>query len=141
MLIFVILSQCNGNNCLRNAGYIFSDIELDRIFILADNIAMTKSQPNSYIQLEYPMVLRLMYGCGLRIGETLVLKMKDVDLDNGVLTLRHQRRQTTPCADAYIPGFNSSKLLHGNGINRKNRFILVPEYLFGHSYVNKNCVP
>lgn len=71
--------------------YIFSDIELDRVFILADNITMTKSQPNSYIQLEYPMVLRLMYGCGLRIGETLALKMKDVDLDNGVLTLRHTK--------------------------------------------------
>lgn len=60
--------------------YIFSDIELDRIFILADNITMTKSQPNSYIQLEYPMVLRLMYGCGLRIGETLTLRMKDLVL-------------------------------------------------------------
>lgn len=71
--------------------YIFSEIELDRIFILADNITMTKSQPNSYIQLEYPMVLRLMYGCGLRIGETLALRMKDVDLDSGVLTLRHTK--------------------------------------------------
>jgi len=71
--------------------YIFSDIELYRIFILIDNITMTKSQPNPYIQLEYPMVLRLMYGCGLRIGETLALRMKDVDLDNGVLTLRHTK--------------------------------------------------
>jgi len=71
--------------------YIFSDIELYRIFMLADKIKMTKSQPNSYIQLEYPMVLRLMYGCGLRIGETLALRMKDVDLDNGVLTLKHTK--------------------------------------------------
>lgn len=71
--------------------YIFSNIELDRIFILADNITMTKSQPNPYIQIEYPMVLRLMYGCGLRIGETLALRMKDVDLDNGVLVLRHTK--------------------------------------------------
>lgn len=71
--------------------YIFSDMELDRIFMLADNIKMTKRQPNPYIQLEYPMVLRLMYGCGLRIGETLMLRMKDVDLDNGVLALRHTK--------------------------------------------------
>jgi len=71
--------------------YIFSDMELDRIFIQADNISMTKSQPNPYIQLEYPMVLRLMYGCGLRIGETLMLRMSDVDIDNGVLVLRHTK--------------------------------------------------
>lgn len=68
--------------------YIFSDMELDRIFMLEDNISMTKSQPNLYIQLEYPMVIRLMYGCGLRIGETLMLRMKDVDLGCGVLALR-----------------------------------------------------
>lgn len=71
--------------------YIFSDIELDRIFMLGDNIKMTKSQPNPCIQFEYPMILRLMYGCGLRIGETLMLRMKDVNLENGVLAMRHTK--------------------------------------------------
>lgn len=71
--------------------YIFSDTELNKIFMLADNIKMSRNQLNPYIQLEYPMVLRLMYGCGLRIGETLALKMKDVNLDEGVLTLRHTK--------------------------------------------------
>jgi integrase len=71
--------------------YIFSDMELNRIFMLADNITMTKRQHNPYMQLEYPMVLRLMYGCGLRIGETLMLRKKDVDLDNGVLVLNHTK--------------------------------------------------
>jgi len=71
--------------------YIFSDRELERIFMLADNIRMTKSQSNPYIQIEYPMILRLMFGCGLRIGETLALRMKDVDLSMGVLTLKHTK--------------------------------------------------
>lgn len=71
--------------------YIFSDVELNRIFMLADNISMTKRQSNPYIQLEYPMILRLMFGCGLRIGETLMLRIKDVDFDNGVLVLRHTK--------------------------------------------------
>jgi integrase len=71
--------------------YIFSDTELDRILMLADNISMTKSQTNLYIQLEYPMVLRLMYGCGLRIGETLMLRMKDVDFGYGVLVLKNTK--------------------------------------------------
>lgn len=71
--------------------YIFSDEELKRIFTLSDTITLTKSQPNPYIQLEFPMMLRIMYGCGLRVGETLALKMKDVDLDGGILTLKHTK--------------------------------------------------
>lgn len=67
--------------------YIFTDDELSRIFNFADNIKMTESQPNPYIQLEYPMMLRMMYGCGLRVGETLALQMKHVDLSGGILTL------------------------------------------------------
>ncbi|GAE93140.1 mobile element protein [Gracilibacillus boraciitolerans JCM 21714] len=72
--------------------YIFSDEELKRIFALSDNIILTKSQPNPYIQLEFPMMLRIMYGCGLRVGgETLALKMKDVDLDGGILILKQTK--------------------------------------------------
>ncbi|OIJ14730.1 hypothetical protein BKP37_07045 [Anaerobacillus alkalilacustris] len=71
--------------------YIFSDEELKRIFALSDNITLTKSQPNPYIQLEFPMMLRIMYGCGLRVGETLALKMKDVDLDGGILILKQTK--------------------------------------------------
>ena len=71
--------------------YIFSDEEMTRIFALSDNIPLTKNQPNPYIQLEFPMLLRIMYGCGLRVGETLALKMKYVDLDCGILTLKHAK--------------------------------------------------
>lgn len=71
--------------------YIFSDKELKRIFTLSDNITLTKKQTNPYIQLEFSMMLRIMYGCGLRVGETLALKMKDVDLDGGILTLKHTK--------------------------------------------------
>jgi len=79
--------------------YIFSDEELKKIFYEADNILMTKSQPNQCIQAEFPMVLRLLYGCGLRIGETLALQMKDIDLDGGVLTLLH----TKNCKQRIVP--------------------------------------
>jgi len=71
--------------------YIFSDEELKQIFTLSDNITLTKRQPNHYIQLEFSMMLRIIYGCGLRVGETLALKMKDVDLEGGILTLKHTK--------------------------------------------------
>lgn len=69
--------------------YIFSETELDRIFHFADALEKSrKVQKNTLIHVEQPMILRLMYGCGLRIGETLSLKMQDVDLDTGVLILK-----------------------------------------------------
>jgi integrase len=71
--------------------YIFSDGELGRIFDAADSLVLTKGQPNPYMGTEFPMVLRLLYGCGLRIGETLALRMKDVDLKGGILTLLHTK--------------------------------------------------
>ena len=71
--------------------YIFSDDEIDRIFSIADALQMGRPRKNTLIHTEYPMMLRLLYGSGLRIGETLSLKMKDVDLDTGVLTLRYTK--------------------------------------------------
>ncbi|CAI9396714.1 MULTISPECIES: tyrosine-type recombinase/integrase [Bacillaceae] len=76
---------------LTEKSQFFSDEELKRIFALSDNITLTKSQPNPYIQLEFPMMLRIMYGCCLRVGETLALKMKDMDLDGGILILKQTK--------------------------------------------------
>ena len=71
--------------------YIFSDDEMNLIFDIADMLQMGTSYKTTLIHVEYPMILRLMYGCGLRIGETLSLKMKHVDLDTGVLTLKYTK--------------------------------------------------
>jgi len=68
--------------------YIFSDDEMERIFAISDTLQVGSPRKNKFIHIEYPMILRLMYGCGLRIGETLSLKMKDIDINTGVLTLR-----------------------------------------------------
>ena len=71
--------------------YIFSDDEIKLIFSIADALQKRKPRKNTLIHVEFPMILRLMCGCGLRIGETLSLKVEDVDFDIGVLTLRHAK--------------------------------------------------
>lgn len=71
--------------------YIFSDEELGRIFELADSFDVSKVRKNPLIKYEFPMIIRLMYGCGLRIGETCALRMKDVDLACGILTMRQTK--------------------------------------------------
>ena len=66
--------------------YLFSDAEFERIFSVADNFEAVKFLTRSaYI---FPILLRVLYGCGLRLGEGQSLRWKDVDLVNGVLTIR-----------------------------------------------------
>lgn len=67
--------------------YIFSDAELEAIFRSADNIVQKEKKTDPYLVIEFPVILRLLYSCGLRIGETIKIDMSDVDFDNGVLHL------------------------------------------------------
>ena len=67
--------------------YIFSDGELNRIFASADNIVIKDPKADPYMAIEFPVILRLLYSCGLRIGETVRIGMPDVDLDNGILRM------------------------------------------------------
>lgn len=72
--------------------YLFSDEEISRILAAADSLMPGKGNLRyKKAHLQVPMVLRIMYGCGTRIGETLGLQMKDVDLDGGILILRHSK--------------------------------------------------
>lgn len=71
--------------------YIFSASEIEAIFNASDNIEYNHQNPCKHIQAEFPMVLRMLYGCGLRIGETLEMKVGDVDFDKGILTMRQTK--------------------------------------------------
>jgi site-specific recombinase XerD len=61
--------------------YIFTHEQIENIFDAADRIK--PNGVNSHIF--YPAILRVQYGCGLRISETLGLRMEDVNLEDGIL--------------------------------------------------------
>lgn len=67
--------------------YLFSDDELQKIFASADSIILKDKKADTNLILEFPVILRLLYSCGLRIGETVRLKVSDVDFPNGILRL------------------------------------------------------
>lgn len=49
--------------------------------------------------LIYPMLFRLLYACGLRIGEAITLRMSDLDLEYGISLLtntKNQRQRVVP---------------------------------------------
>lgn len=67
--------------------YLFSDDELQRIFTSADSIMQSDSKADPLLVIEFPVVIRLLYSCGLRIGETVRIELQDVDFANGLLKL------------------------------------------------------
>ena len=67
--------------------YIFSDYELECIFKSADNVILKDKKADPYLAIEFPVIVRLLYSCGLRIGVTIRLLISDIDLDKGILWL------------------------------------------------------
>lgn len=72
--------------------YIYSDEEILKIMHYADNLIPKNSNGcSSFIHLKIPMVLRILYGCGTRLGETMSLQRKDIDFKTGTLFLRETK--------------------------------------------------
>jgi site-specific recombinase XerD len=70
--------------------YIFSDAEMKNIFQRSDN---TADVGNNKIDFEVAMLIRVLYGCGLRHGEALQLIRSDVDFERGSLLLRQPKNK------------------------------------------------
>lgn len=69
--------------------HIYTDDEIDRYFQAVDAYDF-QGNPKNKIQL--PVLFRLLYSCGLRVTETLMIRMKDVDLEEGIVRLRVTKR-------------------------------------------------
>ena len=72
--------------CSDFIPYIFTHDEMERIFATVDSI---KPHTRYNCADVYPVLFRMLYGCGLRISEALDIRIRDVDLRNGVLTVRN----------------------------------------------------
>jgi integrase/recombinase XerD len=68
--------------------YIYTVEELKRL-LAATDILQTPRSP--LLALTMRILLQLLYGTGMRIGEALALTLKDVDLENRVLTVRDSK--------------------------------------------------
>jgi len=71
--------------------YVFTSDEMTRIFEIADDLIAVK--PKSGIAAEFPVLLRMLYGCGMRLGEALSLTWSDIDLNKGIITVRIAKNQ------------------------------------------------
>lgn len=69
--------------------YIFSEKELGLLLGAIDRLCEEGISRHS--DLIFPIVFRILIGCGTRITETLHVEKSDVDLENGTLTLRYTK--------------------------------------------------
>lgn len=70
--------------------YIYTDNELNRFFHETDKCHYSSECP--YRHQIMPILFRMIYSCGLRLSEARLLKVKDVDLNNEILTINHAKK-------------------------------------------------
>lgn len=72
--------------------YIFSDREIQTLLSCADSWANRHTDPKTRrTDMELCMLLRMLLGCGFRLGEPLAAKVKDINFRNGTILIRHAK--------------------------------------------------
>ncbi|MFD0960135.1 tyrosine-type recombinase/integrase [Paenibacillus chungangensis] len=73
--------------------HIYSTDELTRFFAESDKCRHCYECP--YRHLIMPVFFRMIYMCGLRVSEARLLKVADVDLENGILAIHHSKKDNS----------------------------------------------
>lgn len=73
----------------RYVPHIYTDAELAALFAETDRCSYCSAVP--FRHLVMPVLFRTIYACGLRASEARLLRVDDVDIDAGVLQVRHAK--------------------------------------------------
>lgn len=80
--------------------YIFTNEEIAALIAFFNSMKPSRQYPNGYIVI--PMLFLTLICCGLRSGEAASLKVKDVDIENGIITIRnakHGKSRSIPVSE------------------------------------------
>ena len=129
----------------RYMPHIYSNDELKRIFAQTDRCHYCSEVP--YRHLVMPVFFRLLYSCGLRLTEARLLKVADVDLNEGIVTVtnakldKHRQLPVSPemlkrlksyhqsihqlsgPTDWFFPGYSHNPMTMGNVEKNLRRFL------------------
>lgn len=73
--------------------HIFSNKQINLLFNIIDNYQFYSKHLKKY--KIYSTLVRLLYGCGLRIGEALSLKISDIDFSNNIIHIFASKNNTS----------------------------------------------
>lgn len=133
--------------------HIYTVDELTRFFSETDKCQYCCECP--YRHLIMPVFFRMIYMCGLRLSEARLLKVGDVDIENGILTIHHSKKDNSrlvPMSDNltkrcrqyseivhpfpipenyYFPGLDEKPITTGNIYKNFRRFLWRAEISHG----------
>ena len=92
----VSIPLCPKDTTKRHVPYIYSDNEIYRYFKAVD---LYSYEEFPAYKIVFPLLMRILYCCGTRIQETVLIKLQDVDLKEGVIKLtatKNNARRTIP---------------------------------------------
>ena len=69
--------------------YIFTNKQIREMLSAADRIQPSMRSPHR--KTIFPLVIRILCGCGLRISEVLNLRIEDINMADGVMTIREAK--------------------------------------------------
>ena len=119
-----VLPKCNSTEFYRHKPYIFTVEEMNRIFVAADAIKSRPETPHRH--LIFPLLFRILYCCGLRVSEALKLKVKDIDLQTGILEITDGKGQR----DRIIPMDDDLRVRCCNYYSLMQKFLSPDDYFF-----------
>jgi len=68
--------------------YLYTDQDIENVFKKADSFVALHAVKSKYISYEMPLLLRLLFCCGMRVGETINIKVGDIDFEKNLFILR-----------------------------------------------------
>ncbi len=73
--------------------YIYTDTELKKFFMETDKCHYCSQCPSRHLIM--PILFRMIYSCGLRVSEARLLKIKDIDLKQGIISVHHSKKDNS----------------------------------------------
>ncbi len=103
--------------------HIYTEDETNKYFAAVDSHYSVSNRKDA---LQYPILFRILYCCGTRINETLGIKKKDVDLENGILKLNETKNNK----ERYVVCGEDLRKLINIYANRCFYLLLEDDYIF-----------
>lgn len=109
--------------------YIYTDDDIKKLFKYIENNDLEKefNIKDTNFNVNFRLMIKLFYCCGLRRSECLNLKINDVDIDNGTITIKESKgncSRVLPVSDSLLLDLKE----HINNIN-----VLENDYMFKKS--------
>jgi len=101
-----------------------TDEELRRFFQAVDSLEPTARSPLRHLIM--PEVFRLLFGCGFRVREVLKLRIRDVDLQQGIITVRQGKFRKDRLVPPALSLVNRLRKYAGHFENRPPDAIFFP---------------